>query len=437
MLTKSATESLFIHLFFHLTSTLFPINKNKTTDSLCLSTLLSNSKILSHTSAYSLSFYANTVLALFWFRGEQLLFSSIGFLLYFVYIWLSDQEVSVFPEKKKRKNLKFHWISGFFFFISSDLILIHIFGKMKFGETFKEYLHGDQEWFLDKFSHVEYKRLKKVLKSCRTCKALHDSNEKTDDEENPMLSQFCQCQSCPVCDQMFFAELMREATDIAGCFSSRVRHLLHLHVATGLQRYVLRLRQCFKNDQQALIREGRMLIEYITMNAIAMRKILKKYDKVHSSVNGKNFKSKMRAEHLELLQSPWLIELGAFYLNFNGSDGGEFILFSGSFACALNATEPVMTLMLPNSIKLEYDLTCAVCLETVFNPYALTCGHLFCKSCACSAASVMIFQGLKATSSDSKCPICREGIKPSVHHLSVVTIGGASLHASLFVTHGI
>ena len=71
---------------------------------------------------------------------------------------------------------------------------------MKFGETFKEYLHGDQEWFLDKFSHVEYKRLKKVLKSCRTCKALHDSDKKTeqlDDEENPTLSQFCQCQSCP------------------------------------------------------------------------------------------------------------------------------------------------------------------------------------------------------------------------------------------------
>ncbi|XP_021282460.1 probable E3 ubiquitin-protein ligase BAH1-like [Herrania umbratica] len=292
---------------------------------------------------------------------------------------------------------------------------------MKFGETFKEYLHGDQEWFLDKFSHVEYKRLKKVLKSCRTCKALPDSNNKTerrDEEENPTLSQFCQCQSCPVCDQMFFTELMREAMDIAGCFSSRVRHLLHLHVATGMQRYVLRLRQCFKNDHQALVQEGQMLIEYITMNAIAIGKILKKYDKVHSSVNGKNFKSKMRAEHLELLQSPWLIELGAFYLNFNGSDGGDFVQFSGSFVCDLSATEPVMTMMLPNSIKLEYDLTCAICLEIVFNPYALSCGHLFCKSCACSAATVMIFQGLKATSPDSKCPICREaGVYANAVHM--------------------
>ncbi|MBA0753780.1 hypothetical protein Gogos_021145 [Gossypium gossypioides] len=295
---------------------------------------------------------------------------------------------------------------------------------MKFGETFKEYLHGDQEWFLDKVSHVEYKRLKKVLKSCRRCKALHEGNstiDQTDGEQqqHPTFSRFCQCQPCSVCDQMFFTELMREATDIAGCFRSRVQHLLHLHVPRGMQRYVLRLRQCFKNDQQALVEEGLMLIEYITMNAIAIRKILKKYDKVHSSANGKNFKSKLRAEHLELLQSPWLIELGALSLNFKGSDDGEaFIQFSGSFSCNLDEMEPVMTLMLPHSIKLEYNLKCAICLEIVFNPYALSCGHLFCKSCACSAASVMIFQGLKASSPDSKCPICREaGVYANAVHM--------------------
>lgn len=83
-----------------------------------------------------------------------------------------------------------------------------------------------------------------------------------------------------VCDQKFFSELMKEASQIAGCFSSRVRHLLHLHVAAGMQRYVMRLRHCFKNDQQAMVLEGWMLIEYATMNALAIRKILKKYDKV-------------------------------------------------------------------------------------------------------------------------------------------------------------
>lgn len=88
-----------------------------------------------------------------------------------------------------------------------------------------------------------------------------------------------------VCDQLFFTELMREATDIAGCFSTRVRHLLHLHVASGIERYLVRFCQCFKNEQPTMIQEGRLLIEYVTMNAIAIRKILKKYDKVSFSLN--------------------------------------------------------------------------------------------------------------------------------------------------------
>lgn len=83
-----------------------------------------------------------------------------------------------------------------------------------------------------------------------------------------------------VCDQKFFSELAKETSEINGCFSSRVRHLLDLHVASGMQGYLLRLRRCFKNDQQAMVLEGRILIEYVTMNAIAIRKILKKYDKV-------------------------------------------------------------------------------------------------------------------------------------------------------------
>ena len=44
----------------------------------------------------------------------------------------------------------------------------------------------------------------------------------------------------------------------------------------------------------------------------------------------------------------------------------------------------------------------------VFNPYALSCGHLFCKLCACLAASVLVVEGLKAASSNAKCPVCRE-----------------------------
>lgn len=73
---------------------------------------------------------------------------------------------------------------------------------------------------------------------------------------------------------------MKEVSDVAGCFSSRVRHLLHIHVASGIQKYILSVRKCFRNDQQSMLEEVRMLVEYVTMNATAIRKILKKYDKV-------------------------------------------------------------------------------------------------------------------------------------------------------------
>ncbi|XP_073276161.1 probable E3 ubiquitin-protein ligase BAH1-like [Primulina huaijiensis] len=277
---------------------------------------------------------------------------------------------------------------------------------MKFGEAFTEYLQAHQERFLEDCSHVEYKRLKKVLKSCRTCRDLKDSYE-VNNGKGDALSRLCQCESCPVCDQKFFSELAKEASDIAGCFSSRVRHLLNLH-EHKIQRFITFVRQCFQSPQQATEQECRMLIEYVIMNALAIRKILKKYDKVHSSDNGRKFKSKMLSEHIEVLQSPWLIELGAFYINFSKSNGGRSDEPLNPFSCDLITTEPKMTLMLPDMVKLEYNLTCPICLELVFKPYALGCGHLFCKSCACSAASVMIFEGPKAACSGSKCPVCRE-----------------------------
>ncbi|XP_057805234.1 probable E3 ubiquitin-protein ligase BAH1-like isoform X2 [Salvia miltiorrhiza] len=292
---------------------------------------------------------------------------------------------------------------------------------MKFGEKFSEYLETNQERFVENCRHVEYKRLKKVLKRCRRCRAINDSPSSTavdDNGDEAAFSQFCQFESCQLCDQKFFSELMKEAIDIGGCFSSRVRQLLQFHIHGGAQRYFTFLRYCFVSPQQKTAQECRMLTEYVMMNAVAMRKILKKYDKIHSSANGSKFKSKMRAEHMEILQSPWLIELGAFCKNFNQPRCENSSVLENPFSFDLTASGPTMTLILPDSIKLEYDLTCAICLDLVFNPYALGCGHLFCKSCACSAASVMIFQGLKAANTESKCPVCREvGVYTKAVHM--------------------
>jgi hypothetical protein len=46
--------------------------------------------------------------------------------------------------------------------------------------------------------------------------------------------------------------------------------------------------------------------------------------------------------------------------------------------------------------------------DTLFDPVALGCGHLFCNSCACSAASVAPFLGPKAAKKSAQCPLCRQ-----------------------------
>ncbi|KAI7746241.1 hypothetical protein M8C21_000406, partial [Ambrosia artemisiifolia] len=164
------------------------------------------------------------------------------------------------------------------------------FTKMKFGQMYSEYLQAETvtSFRLHKFSHVDYKSLKKVLKTCPHHRC-HDSTntnnggianrEFQEDQQNDIVSDGGRFQSCQRCDQIFFDEIMKEASDIAGCFSSRVRHIVHLHCTTGLQRCLMHLFQCFKDDQQALVQEGRMLIGYVIMNAVALKKILKKYDK--------------------------------------------------------------------------------------------------------------------------------------------------------------
>ncbi|KAG0477090.1 hypothetical protein HPP92_013931 [Vanilla planifolia] len=281
---------------------------------------------------------------------------------------------------------------------------------MKFGDTFTGFLHGKHERFFKKCSHVEYKRLKKVLKECRSARGscADEKEDRNETEEGSGSVQDCQCELCPACDQKFFAELSKEASDIAGCFSSRVKRLCHFDVSYGFQYYLRFLGRCFADHQQSLVEEVTMLLDYVTMNAIAIRKILKKYDKVHGSVNGRNFKAVMRAKRIELVQSPWLIELGAFYLNCNGLDAGEPGEFFRKFSCDLDGTEPVMTMILSNSIAYEYSLICPICLDTLFNPYALGCGHLFCKSCVCAAASVLICDGPRSAPIGAKCPVCRE-----------------------------
>ncbi|GAB4829878.1 hypothetical protein Ancab_019524 [Ancistrocladus abbreviatus] len=286
---------------------------------------------------------------------------------------------------------------------------------MKFCKTYQEYMQGRER----ELPGVGFKNLKKILKKCRT--NLHSQ----DDHPLPALPTYNCPHQCPVCDGSFFPSLLMEMSAVVGCFNERVQKLLDIHLAKGFKKYYAWFKRKVEKDHVALIQEGQDLVTYAMINAIAVRKILKKYDKVHYSKQGQEFKSQVQKMHIEILQSPWLCELMALHINLRETQVKKrktAALFDG---CLLTITDekPSLTCDLFDSVKLDIDLTCSICLDTVFDPVALNCGHIFCYICACSAASVTIVDGIKAAHPKEKCPLCREaGVYEGAVHLEELNI---------------
>lgn len=315
---------------------------------------------------------------------------------------------------------------------------------MKFGKTYSEFIEKEASVQLAGCSYVKFKKLKKVLKKC----TMHDASM-TGDVVNMSISSCSSslscCEdsrgctkpgfkarssiltkkkqrksspvsllttgvcptSCPGCDAKFFGELMEELSEVVGCFNTRAEQLVKMHMATGLRKYFLGRK---RNNREAMIQEGQLLISYASMNAIAVRKILKKYDKVHRSREGGMFKSRLMAMRGELLKSPYLVELGALHLNL--ADAKEHTMSEselvGEFSCDFESTSPTLTCTLADSATLDFDLSCSICLDTLFDPVALGCGHLFCNNCACTAASLLGHEGPRAARCDAQCAVCRQ-----------------------------
>ncbi|CAK9206679.1 unnamed protein product [Sphagnum troendelagicum] len=297
---------------------------------------------------------------------------------------------------------------------------------MKFGKTYSEYIEKYGRNRLSGCSYVEFKRLKKLLKKC----PLHDTHTAggvtgspctllssdvhtcgKSQEDACLDSVPTQCDSsCPGCDAKFFGELTDELAQVVGCFNNRAQQLLQLHLASGLWKYVIRVKSSLARDPMSMIQEGQTLVNYASVNAIAVRKILKKYDKVHHSHEGSAFRGQLLAKRSELMQSPFLIELAALHLNLGKSRNSSPLLNEaiGNFSCDFDDAAATLSCTLLDSMKLDINLTCSICLDTLFDPVALGCGHLFCNSCACSAASVAPFLGPKAAKKSAQCPLCRQ-----------------------------
>ncbi|KAJ7977561.1 E3 ubiquitin-protein ligase BAH1 [Quillaja saponaria] len=263
---------------------------------------------------------------------------------------------------------------------------------------------------------VGFKKLKKILKKCRRdCQTHNGFNESLGKGTCP--------DCCPVCDGTFFPALLNEMSAVVGCFNERAQKLLQIHLASGFKKYVMWFKGKLQGNHTALIQQGKDLVTYALFNATAIRKILKKYDKIHYSKQGQAFKSQAQSRHIEILQSPWLCELMAFHINLRETSSRKVPALFDGCSLAFKDGKPSLTCELFDSVNLDIDLTCSICLDTVFDPVSLTCGHIFCYMCACSAASVIIVDGLKAADPKEKCPLCRQpGVCEGSVHLEELNI---------------
>ncbi|KAI3449488.1 hypothetical protein Pfo_006153 [Paulownia fortunei] len=288
---------------------------------------------------------------------------------------------------------------------------------MKSCNGYEEFMQGLGH---KKLPGIGCNRLKNILESCG--KQLHSHRAVHDDPHNGdgiPHDTSTGSQQCPVCDGTFFPSLLKEMSAVVGFFNERAQKLLERHLASGCSKCFIWLEDKLQGNHVALIQECKDLVAYATVNAICMRSILKKYDKIHYSKQGQAFKTQAQSRHIEILQSPWLYELMAFHINLRESkvnSGNAPALLEG---CSLifNDGKPSLSFQLFDSVKLDIELTCSICLETLFDPVSLACGHIFCYMCACKAGSVSIVDGLKAANPHKKCPICREGgvYKSAVH----------------------
>ncbi|EER99894.1 hypothetical protein BDA96_02G433800 [Sorghum bicolor] len=281
---------------------------------------------------------------------------------------------------------------------------------MKFGKKYEAYMRGMEA----ELPAVGIKRLKKMLKTCRRSTSPSPSPSAAASSDRRCTGH------CTVCDGSFFPSLLNEMSAVVGCFNEKAKKLLELHLASGFKKYTMWFTNKGGKSHGRLTQQGKDLVTYAIINAVAMRKILKKYDKIHYSKQGQEFKAQAQSLHIEILQSPWLCELMAFYMNLRRSkknNAAAMELF-GDCSLVFDDDRPTLSCNLFDSMRVDISLTCSICLDTVFDPVSLSCGHIFCYLCCCSAASVTIVDGLKSADHKSKCPLCRQqGVFPDAMHL--------------------
>jgi E3 ubiquitin-protein ligase BAH len=87
---------------------------------------------------------------------------------------------------------------------------------------------------------------------------------------------------------------------------------------------------------------------------------------IHYSKQGQEFKAQAQSLHIEILQSPWLSELMAFYMNLRRTKNNTAAMeLFGDCALTFDDDQPTLSCKLFDSMRVDISLTCSICLVSL------------------------------------------------------------------------
>lgn len=137
--------------------------------------------------------------------------------------------------------------------------------------------------------------------------------------------------------------------------------------------------------QMDLHTEARECLHWIELNCTALRKILKKWDKTnHSSKGREQLRKYWNDNQYQMLYSPLILELRAVAGMLEGGEEGPHWKLDGDAEDEINGGS------LDHLGGERTMLTCSICLDTLYKPVGLACGHVFCRDCLLQNAGILV-----------------------------------------------